>query len=235
MQSIMELDSFDMDIDYRALCESLARGNMEAAVKEFERMVKDWVKSENIIVYRAFLNSLIYAIYYYILFTYNKSLKHCCYHCTILMHKKITSKNFLETTKMILDQYYDDMLEHKVLGVNPALKSVFAYIDENIHRPISLEEVSEYAHINKSYLSQIFKQNTGYTFSSYVNYRKLNRARKLLLHTEKNIAVISQECGYRNVSYFSTVFTKTVGISPGLFRKTGSAFKISLAANNKDE
>ena len=112
------------------------------------------------------------------------------------------------------------------------MKSVFKYIDDNIQRPISLEEASECAHINKSYLSQLFKQKTGYTFSAYVNFRKLNRARNLLLQTDKNIAEISQECGYRNVSYFSTVFTKTVGISPGNFRKTGSAFKSSMASNS---
>ena len=129
----------------------------------------------------------------------------------------------------------DEMLENNILGVNPSLKSVFKYIDDNIQKPISLEEASEYAHINKSYLSQLFKQKTGYTFSTYVNYRKLNRARKLLLQTEKNIAEISQECGYRNVSYFSTVFTKTVGISPGSFRKTGSAFKYSVGSKSAKE
>ena len=235
MHRITQLDSFDMDIDYRALCENLARGNMENTMEEFKKMVKDWVDSENIVAYRAFLNSLNYAIYYYTLFTYNISLKHCCYHCTILMHKKITSKNFIPTASMIIGQYYDEMLENNILGVNPSLKSVFKYIDDNIQKPISLEEASEYAHINKSYLSQLFKQKTGYTFSTYVNYRKLNRARKLLLQTEKNIAEISQEWGYRNVSYFSTVFTKTVGISPGSFRKTGSAFKYSVGSKSAKE
>lgn len=228
MHKITQLDSFDMDIDYRALCENLARGNMENTMKEFKKLAGGWIKSENIVAYRAFLNSLNYAIYYYTLFMHNISLKHCCYHCTILMHKKITSKNFIPTASMIIGQYYDELLENNILGVNPSLKSVFKYIDDNIQKPISLEEASEYAHINKSYLSQLFKQKTGYTFSSYVNYRKLNRARNLLLQTEKNIAEISQECGYRNVSYFSTVFTKTVGISPGSFRKTGSAFKYSM-------
>lgn len=232
MHSIMQLDSFDMEIDYRALCENLARGNMENAMGEFKKMSRDWIDSENIVAYRVFLNSLIYAIYYYTLFTHNISLQRCCYHCTILMHKKITSKNFVSTASMIVGQYYDEMLEHNILGVNPSLKSVFKYIDDNIQNPISLEEASEHAHINKSYLSQLFKQKTGYTFSAYVNFRKLNRARNLLLQTEKSIAEISQECGYRNVSYFSTVFTKTVGISPGNFRKTGSAFKSSMASNS---
>ena len=95
MHKITQLDSFDMDIDYRALCENLARGNMENTMKEFKKLAGGWIKSENIVAYRAFLNSLNYAIYYYTLFMHNISLKHCCYHCTILMHKKITSKNFI--------------------------------------------------------------------------------------------------------------------------------------------
>ena len=45
MHRITQLDSFDMDIDYRALCENLARGNMENTMEEFKKMVKDWVDS----------------------------------------------------------------------------------------------------------------------------------------------------------------------------------------------
>lgn len=65
MHKITQLDSFDMDIDYRALCENLARGNMENTMKEFKKLAGGWIKSENIVAYRAFLNSLNYAIYYY--------------------------------------------------------------------------------------------------------------------------------------------------------------------------
>lgn len=60
MHSIMQLDSFDMEIDYRALCENLARGNMENAMGEFKKMSRDWIDSENIVAYRVFLLSLIH-------------------------------------------------------------------------------------------------------------------------------------------------------------------------------
>ena len=49
MHKITQLDSFDMDIDYRALCENLARGNMENTMKEFKKLAGGWIKSENIV------------------------------------------------------------------------------------------------------------------------------------------------------------------------------------------
>lgn len=222
---LLKLDKeFDIDINinYKTVCEILIKEDIGEAKKEFRTLTKKYFNSNNILIYRIFLNSLVYAIFHYVLYTHDISLYNSCHHCTIAMHKDITKDDFLPISDSIIETYYNEMLEKGIIVVNPFLKNVFEYIDENLDKPIGLDHMSQVIHVNKSYLSQLFKNKTGMTFSTYVNNRKLNRARELLIKTDLSVPEISRECGYKNPNYFSTIFTKKMGISPGSFRKNSS-------------
>jgi|SRR3712207_4979 len=224
-KQLNQLDSFDMNVDYRVLCEYLIRGNLECAITEFDVLTFDWIDSNNLVAYRVFLNSLNSALYYYALFNYKKSLIRCYMQCTLMMHKPISKTNFRDTAVHIINDYYNAMLKANIIVIDPFLKSVMKYIDDNISNPITLEDTAKEMFVNKSYLSHIFKQKTGLTFSVYVTNRKLNYARELLINTDLSVVAISNRCGYRNPTYFSTVFSKYLGLSPAKFRKNSSNFK----------
>lgn len=92
------------------------------------------------------------------------------------------------------------------------------YIKEQLYQPISLVDVAEYLHVNKSYLSTVFKNNTGENISIYINNEKVKEAKKLLLETELLVTEIAEKLGYNTTKYFIEKFSKSTGITPAKYR-----------------
>lgn len=82
---------------------------------------------------------------------------------------------------------------------------------------ISLTECAELVGMSPSYLSRLFRRETGISFVDYVKQCKIDEAKKLLKEKDMNIIQIAQRVGYseRNLS---RVFKSAVGMSPGQFR-----------------
>ena len=73
--------------------------------------------------------------------------------------------------------------------------------------------------LNKDYLSNLFKKETGISFSDYVNLQRIKKAQELLTETHLRTYQIAQQVGFQDESYFSRVFKKIVGMRPGEYRK----------------
>lgn len=98
--------------------------------------------------------------------------------------------------------------------LNKALDFVNAnYSDEGLN----IQKVADYLHISQSYLSLIFKKETGETFLKYLVSVRLNAAVELLHGTYKT-AEIAERVGYPDISYFSYFFKKNYGLSPREYR-----------------
>ena len=82
------------------------------------------------------------------------------------------------------------------------------YIDAHLNEPLTLSAVSQSVYISRAYLSQMFKEQVGLSFTEYVNARRLVKARRLLLTTDLKIDEIAEACGFFSSTYFSTVFKK---------------------------
>lgn len=93
------------------------------------------------------------------------------------------------------------------------------YILNNINKKISLEEISLYLNISRSYFSRIFKEKTSISFTDYVNKAKIKQAKNILTETDKSINEIAQELGYSNQFYFSRTFKKFEKITPSQYRR----------------
>lgn len=74
--------------------------------------------------------------------------------------------------------------------------------------------------ISRMKINTILKEELGLTFTSYVNKLRLTEAARLLLEKESSVAAIAYLVGYNNASYFTTVFKKEYGCTPGDFRKS---------------
>ena len=62
------------------------------------------------------------------------------------------------------------------------------------------------------------KEKTGRTFTDLLAQMRINRARTLLARTEKSLAEVANECGFCDQSYFTRVFRKYTGESPGEYQ-----------------
>lgn len=97
--------------------------------------------------------------------------------------------------------------------------AALAIIEEGIHVELTLHSVAERLYINSSYLSRLFKQEIGKPFSTYVLERKMEQAKTALLEGAK-VYDAADAVGYRDVSYFTKVFRRYWGTTPGEVSKS---------------
>lgn len=123
-------------------------------------------------------------------------------------------ENLVERTCKVIN-------EKKALRVGSVINSAVEYIKKNSNKDLSLSEVAEHVNLNPSYLSRLFKEETGIPFVEYVRNIKVDLAKELLRFSSKKIYEICESLGYQNVQYFSTVFKNVTGITPIEYKKQG--------------
>ncbi len=94
------------------------------------------------------------------------------------------------------------------------------YVKKNYMKKITLEETAALVYLSPAYFSRIFKDEMGENFNSYVNQIRVEAARKLLLNESVSLTDISTLVGFEGQSYFSKVFKKLTGITPGKYRES---------------
>lgn len=89
------------------------------------------------------------------------------------------------------------------------------YITEHYQEDITLEQVAEFVSVNPSYLSYLFKKETGITFLQYLTNIRLQKACQLMTADPAlSLEEISIKCGYHSASYFHKIFRGKFGMSP---------------------
>ena len=114
-------------------------------------------------------------------------------------------------------------LTSEVKGEEPVgerLTRIRRYIDCNVYRKITLDEIAGYAGMNRTYFCLFFKKHFKISLTEYINSRKVDIASAMLLQTEKPVSDIAKECGFTTVNYFNRIFRNIMGVSPGEFRRS---------------
>lgn len=99
------------------------------------------------------------------------------------------------------------------------LHKTINFVRENYAEKITLEAAAAHVGLSRSYFSTIFKEELGCSFTNYVNNLRVEKSKDLLLDPVLSLADIADLVGYSDQSYFTKVFTRTVGASPGQYRK----------------
>lgn len=100
------------------------------------------------------------------------------------------------------------------------LKRAKLYIEDNLSSLIRIEQIAEELSISPRHLSRIFHAHLGQTVVHYVQERRIQMAKGLLLNTDLAIKDIAKRAGFDSVHYFTRVFTKLLGVSPARFRRS---------------
>jgi len=82
----------------------------------------------------------------------------------------------------------------------------------------SAEEMAQILHISYSYMHKLLKKSTNMSYDEILFSVRVEAAKKLLLTTNRSITEIGQSCGFCSSSYFSKIFKRHTGITPGKFR-----------------
>ena len=94
------------------------------------------------------------------------------------------------------------------------------YIKRNYMKKITLDNVAEHVYLCPSYFSKVFKEEMKFNFNKYLNNIRIEKSKALLLNESIPLVDISNIVGYEDQSYFSKVFKKLTGVSPGKYRES---------------
>ena len=95
------------------------------------------------------------------------------------------------------------------------------YIQTHLDEELNRIKVASALYLNPDYLDRRFKKEMGCSVNRYILREQVNMAKGLLLNQKISICEIASRCGYENMSNFSAMFKREVGISPNEYRKNG--------------
>ncbi|WP_223591942.1 response regulator transcription factor [Neobacillus bataviensis] len=100
----------------------------------------------------------------------------------------------------------------------PKLQEIDQFIMEHLSENISSADMANFLFLNPSYFSRYFKRLAGENFTDYIHRFKMKTAEKLLKEKEDSIEIIASQLGYSDRTYFSKIFKKHTGYSPGEYK-----------------
>lgn len=128
----------------------------------------------------------------------------------------IYNLRFAQTLLLINSSFRAFLEDHVANEDDSVISSISSYINENIDKKITLQDLSLYTSLSISRLAHLFKEKTGITIMQYLTKKRLVLAKNLL---RKGIPIynIYQECGFQDYTSFFRTFKKEYGITPKLF------------------
>lgn len=93
------------------------------------------------------------------------------------------------------------------------------YMQEHLAEEVSLSVLAEEFHLSAQYISQLFKNEIGVGFLTYLTNIRMEQAKKLLLSTSLSVAEVSEKSGYGDYRVFTKVFKKSEGVTPSQYRR----------------
>lgn len=102
---------------------------------------------------------------------------------------------------------------------NQLLQTINEWLQRNLSSGVTLQAAATQVYMSPNYLSRIFKEAAGETFSNYVFRYKMEYAQQMLLNSDAKVFEIGAQIGYRDTRYFIKVFKAHTGMSPAEYRR----------------
>lgn len=149
-------------------------------------------------------------------------------HMQNLVH--LHQRNFSGKTEEYSKECYSFLLDlsSSITRINPSsyvdaddlITELILYMEQNYHRDLSLDELSNLVGLSKEYMCTVFKKAMKQTIMQYLLMIRISHARTFLIRfPEKKVLEISHMCGFESPSYFGKIFKRETGLSPEMYRK----------------
>ncbi|BBH23015.1 DNA-binding response regulator [Paenibacillus baekrokdamisoli] len=126
-----------------------------------------------------------------------------------------------EIERWVQDVYHNVMMQaNSLIQSTPAklVEKAKQYMDDNYgNEEMDLTEIAGIIFVNPTYLSRIFKNETGYSVVEYLTRRRMIKAKELIEQGCKNLYFIAESVGYKDAHYFSKCFKKYYSVTPSKF------------------
>jgi AraC family transcriptional regulator, arabinose operon regulatory protein len=132
-----------------------------------------------------------------------------------------TVGNFIHASQLlaaILSNLYFKEKSQDQNRPNLHLTKAIRYLYSSLHKDLSLDDLSSRMNVSKSYLNKLFKIHTKHAPMDFFVQLKMQQACKYLKMSDLLVYEIAEKVGYQDQCYFSRVFKKIVGITPGEYR-----------------
>ncbi len=128
----------------------------------------------------------------------------------------------IERVKEVIEKFLDSKRSRNQMpdagDIEDKIAKIKTFAERNCYKKISLKDAASAVCLSPKYLSRMFKQNTGSSFSDYRLKIKIEKAKELLLKTGYNVNQISDKLGYENTESFIRQFKKIARHTPTEYR-----------------
>ena len=113
----------------------------------------------------------------------------------------------------------NQVLVQKQNGEPPAIIRAKDFIAQHSSESISSTRVAKELHLSRFYFCNLFKKNTGLTFTEYLSRVRVEHVKKLLLNLNMRVSEIAFQTGFQSLTHFNRVFRRITGQSPTVYRE----------------
>lgn len=121
--------------------------------------------------------------------------------------------------RRMLEGIMDAIERHRRKDPGFLLFAALEFMREHCCEALSRDDVARAVHISPAHFSHLIRRESGRTFTDLLSRMRVDRAAELLVHTDKPLAAIALECGFRDQSYFTKVFKRYRHTTPLRYRK----------------
>jgi len=125
----------------------------------------------------------------------------------------------VEVFYSMISNFYQTIIGTLVSEKNDILKVIVDYINSNLSKNISLQQLADEMGFSYSYMGQYFKNKTGMNFIDFLQEKRITKSAELLISTDLDILEIACQTGFNTLNTFFRTFKKFKGITPGEYRK----------------
>jgi len=143
-------------------------------------------------------------------------------HSRVEFTKEVYNAQSVEQCEEILRKiarFFSERDQEPERTLSPLVRKVITDVDTDLKEPLTLQYFSEKLGVNGSYLSNLFRRETGKTITQYVTDQRLKHAENLLRYTNKPVRSVAVEVGIGDAQYFSRLFRKKTGMKPTEYRR----------------
>ncbi len=207
-----------------AMMDAVSQGNFGAALTAFEQLMRFRLESRFTTPLRDAKTTLLISNVL-LRKAIQRSAVHPYYIDKISGRYAVLIENMSDVDKArdlmvdMLREYCAYVQQYSLKQYSQLIQKVLNHINLNLNTALSLKSLAGMCFISPSYLSYLFKQETGQTLTDYINTQRVERAARRLQNTDDTVAEIAEDVGILDVNYFTKIFKKSMGVTPTAYRK----------------